>query len=72
MFDRFRMHYVHPYQRKQRSYVGFDAMGSYKLNERTGDVVNVSSGRKASGSYRVFYVSKECRIDGVVDCIHDE
>jgi hypothetical protein len=47
-----------PYQRKDRNSIRFEFGGS--------------TGRKAKGRYDTWYASKECRIDGIVECFHHD
>jgi hypothetical protein len=47
-----------PYQRQERNSLRFELGGS--------------TGRKAKGRYDTWYASKECRIDGIVECFHHD
>jgi hypothetical protein len=58
MLDLFSERYVQRWQRK-RQRISFDNGG-------------LSTGRRGKGQYFTCYISKPCRIDGIVDCFHGE
>ena len=63
MFNYFEKHFTQPYQRKEREQKIFDNGGSD---------AGLSTGIREKGHYFTGYNSRECRIDGVVDCFHFE
>jgi len=58
MLDLFSAHFVQRWQRKRKR-ISFDNGG-------------LSTGRRKKGWYETCYVSRPCRIDGIVDCFHGE
>jgi hypothetical protein len=58
MLDLLSQHYVQRWQRK-RQRISFDNGG-------------LSTGRRGKGQYFTCYISRPCRIDGIVDCFHGE
>jgi hypothetical protein len=58
MLELFDNHFVQRWQRKWKR-ISFNNGG-------------MSTGRRGKGSYLTCYVSKPCRIDGIVDCFHGE
>jgi hypothetical protein len=58
LFNHLAEHFTQPHLKKHKR-ISFDNGG-------------LSTGIKSKGRYFTFYSSKECRIDGVVDCLHIE
>jgi hypothetical protein len=58
MLELFEMHWVQRWQRKHER-ISFDNGG-------------LSTGRRSKGYYETVYISRPCRIDGVVACFHGE
>lgn len=58
LLDLFEMHWVQRWQRKSKR-ISFDNGG-------------LSTGRRRKGHYETVYISRPCRIDGIVDCFHGE
>jgi hypothetical protein len=58
-FDFLSEHFVQSRQSKKRQRMTFDNGG-------------LSTGRRHRGHYFTFYSSRECRIDGIAECLHQE
>jgi hypothetical protein len=58
MLDLFDRCWRQPYQREERNSIRFELGGS--------------TGRRPKGRYDTWYASKECRIDGIVECFHQD
>jgi hypothetical protein len=58
MLEIFEEHFIQPHQRVAAR-ISFDNGG-------------MSTGRRYKGRYFSAYISRECRVDGVVDCFHGE
>jgi hypothetical protein len=58
LFDHLAEHFTQPHLKKHKR-ISFDNGG-------------ISTGIKSKGRYFTFYASRECRIDGIVECLHIE